>query len=496
LFADEQPIACKTFCYRGVTVKMATLVAPGRSSSALITELRISHLRSFGHETVIRLRAGLNVIVGANGSGKSNALDAVLFALLQEPAMLHVRSWAELTNRARVGPCAVRLTFALPSAEPRLVLMAHVKEDASRAFKLNGGTTTAAQAREALLELGIDTSVPSVRVRQHSASRPIDDDALTRLLLQASGAALWQAAAAHSRAQLVKERETLSCVQKDIGAIEALLERYNPDILVMQNGTNLLSLFSDGSTVIPSRHDTQLRSHLAPFLKCVTSPSYSLKKIYWVAPPVCERISSQSQDVLVESIKAQTPEGLRVIDSRLLIKFPYRNLQPDRQHFFGADMTIWADSVFALIEQDLSESPLPATPAARIQATPEPPLLATTTKIPAPLVLRARLERKIQPYTLAEIAPYHESLVGFVYRVLDVHEGQCESKFLLVLRPAHIDGAAVPLDKFQPYKSAVLRLIPIEETRWATLKTKEPPGTEELDRYLCEEDHIALSNAL
>ena len=196
-----------------------------RSSRALITELRISHLRSFGHETVIRLRAGLNVIVGANGSGKSNALDAVLFALLQEPAMLHVRSWAELTNRARVGPCAVRLTFALPSAEPRLVLMAHVKEDASRAFKLNGGTTTAAQAREALLELGIDTSVPSFCVRQHSASRPIDDDALTRLLLQASGAALWQAAAAHSRAQLVKERETLSCVQKDIGAIEALLER-------------------------------------------------------------------------------------------------------------------------------------------------------------------------------------------------------------------------------------------------------------------------------
>ena len=201
------------------------MAAPGRSSSALITELRISHLRSFGHETVIRLRAGLNVIVGANGSGKSNALDAVLFALLQEPAMLHVRSWAELTNRARVGPCAVRLTFALPSAEPRLVLMAHVKEDASRAFKLNGGTTTAAQAREALLELGIDTSVPSVRVRQHSASRPIDDDALTRLLLQASGAALWHAAAAHSRAQPVKERETLSCVHKDIGAIEALLER-------------------------------------------------------------------------------------------------------------------------------------------------------------------------------------------------------------------------------------------------------------------------------
>ncbi len=198
------------------------MAAPSR---VLLTELRISHLRSFGHETVIRLRAGLNVIVGANGSGKSNALDAVLFALLQEPALLRVRTWAELANRARVGPCAVRLTYASPSAEPRLVLMAHVKEDASRAFKLNGGTATAAQAREALLELGIDTSVPSFCVRQHSAARPIDDAVLTRLLLQASGAAHWQASAAHSRSQLVKERETLTRVQEDIRSIEALLER-------------------------------------------------------------------------------------------------------------------------------------------------------------------------------------------------------------------------------------------------------------------------------
>ena len=275
--------------------------------------------------------------------------------------------------------------------------------------------------------------------------------------------------------------------------IETLITDCRPEILVVQLGNNLFDLLKGGNfTKMP----TLLQPYLGPFLARVFSEGSPVRRVYWVAPPVCERISSQSQDVLVESIKAQTPEGLRVIDSRLLIQFPYRNLQPDRQHFFGADMKIWADSVFALIEQDLTESPLPATPTARIQTTPEPPLLATTTKIPAPLVLRARLERKIQPYTLEEIAPYHESLVGFVYRVLDVHEGQCESKFLLVLRPAHIDGAAVPLDKFQPYKSAVLRLIPIEETRWATLKTKEPPGTEELDRYLCEEDHIALTNAL
>ena len=41
---------------------------------AFISELRVSHLRSFGQETTLRFRRGLNVIVGANGSGKSNAL--------------------------------------------------------------------------------------------------------------------------------------------------------------------------------------------------------------------------------------------------------------------------------------------------------------------------------------------------------------------------------------------------------------------------------------
>ena len=193
---------------------------------AILTEIRISHLRSFGHETVLRLRTGLNVLCGANGSGKSNALDAILFALVQEPSLLRVRSWAELASRARAGPCAVRLTFtSAVSSEPRLILMAHVKEDASRAFKINGAAAATCQVVGALLELGIDASMPSFCVRQHSASRPIDDAVLTRLLQQASGASQWSAAAALSRAQLIKECETLTRVRADIGGIEALLER-------------------------------------------------------------------------------------------------------------------------------------------------------------------------------------------------------------------------------------------------------------------------------
>ena len=64
------------------------------------------HLRSFGAPATLKFKRGLNLIVGANGSGKSNTIDALLFALAQEPATLRVRAFSELANRQRAGPCA------------------------------------------------------------------------------------------------------------------------------------------------------------------------------------------------------------------------------------------------------------------------------------------------------------------------------------------------------------------------------------------------------
>jgi len=79
---------------------------------------------------------------------------------------------------------------------------------------------------------------------------------------------------------------------------------------------------------------------------------------------------------------------------------------------------------------------------------------------------------------------------------LRIYQGECSAKRIVILRPAHIDGEALPLSKFQPYQASKLRLIPVEETRWATLKAKENPGSEELDRFICEEDHILLTGSL
>ena len=121
-----------------------------------ITEVRAQNFRSFSDETVVRFKPGFNVLVGANGAGKSNVLDALLFALTQDASMLRARSWGELKHRASRGPCvvAVRINPPTRGAQP-VAIVAHVKDDATRVLKLNDKQATVSQVRAALLCPGL-----------------------------------------------------------------------------------------------------------------------------------------------------------------------------------------------------------------------------------------------------------------------------------------------------------------------------------------------------
>ncbi len=120
--------------------------------------------------------------------------------------------------------------------------------------------------------------------------------------------------------------------------LEDLVVSLRPDILIMQTGTNLFDLFPDHKTVIPNRHGPALRSYFVPFInKAARSPS-TLRKIYWVASPTSGRVSKEIQDFVVEQIRADIGNIAQVIDSRTLVPYPYRHMEPDKEHFIGEDM--------------------------------------------------------------------------------------------------------------------------------------------------------------
>ncbi|MEI6072626.1 MAG: hypothetical protein WCS31_12590 [Verrucomicrobiae bacterium] len=267
--------------------------------------------------------------------------------------------------------------------------------------------------------------------------------------------------------------------------IEDLLPAMQPDVLVVQLGNNLFELLKGKSA---SRQNGDLQAYITPFL-ARTMPV--VKKIYWVAPPTSGQVSKEAQDTLLGQLLTHESPGMRVIDSRTLITYPYRNLQADKQHFFGADMKEWADKVFSFIEDDLERFPPEAAGGTGVSAAPLAPAVGQEDPS-AVLCVEGSLESMTAPFTNREIAPYNESLVAFVYRVRHVLKGTLKAAHIVVLHAAHIGGKRQATDGFFLNQSRTLRLIPLESTPWATLKAKDDPRFVDLERFIREEDHFRL----
>jgi len=275
--------------------------------------------------------------------------------------------------------------------------------------------------------------------------------------------------------------------------LEMLLEEHHPDILVIQNGTNLLSLFSDGKTLIPSKHEAQLNGYLQPMMRFLAEQKSSLRKVYWVCPPVSGRVTTEIQDFLFKRIERYSGGFLTAVDSRTLITAPYRGSMPDKEHFVGKDMDLWAEGIFKMISKDLSEDLLGAAPLSRekMQAAPPKP---EDTKVGQSLEgrkkvqVRAKLVLKSPPLSVSKLVPYQESMVSHLYEVVQVLQGEYADREILVMHPAHIKLAPQNLWKYQKGRIYTLDLVEFDGSPWESIKRSDEAGRLEMNPFIRKED--------
>ena len=74
-----------------------------------------------------------------------------------------------------------------------------------------------------------------------------------------------------------------------------------------------------------------------------------------------------------------------------------------------------------------------------------------------------------------------------------VLKGKFDGTHLVVLHAAHIAGKRQSMHRFSTGQKRILRLRPVDETPWATLKAKDDPRFLLLDRFIPEEDHAKLA---
>lgn len=279
--------------------------------------------------------------------------------------------------------------------------------------------------------------------------------------------------------------------------LENLLEEHKPDILVIQNGTNLLSLFGDGKTILPARHDSQIRTYLNPLMVFLAQKAPTVKKVYWVAPPVSGRVTTEVQDFLLQRIASYDCAFLSVIDSRTLIKHPYRNMMADKEHFIGRDMDTWAEGIFDRIDRDLAAGLLTAAPAPKQKLMPAAAKATASPRAPARarVTLRAKLLAKSTPLAAEKIVPYQESMVGFLYKVVEVLSGEYAESEIVVMHPAHIRLKAQPLEAYKIGSSYKLELLEFEGSPWESIKRSEETGRIELQPFIRKEDEARFPSA-
>ena len=277
--------------------------------------------------------------------------------------------------------------------------------------------------------------------------------------------------------------------------LEDLLATLQPDILIMQTGTNLFDLFPDHKNVNPNRHGPELRSYLVPFInKAVHTPS-NLRKIYWVASPTSGRVSKEIQDFVLQQTRADIGHVANIIDSRTLVAYPYRHMEPDKEHFLGADMDQWADRVFDIVERDLSSQSIASlTPLAQMQPAIAGPVIAPTPPAEKPkeqtLQVKAKLISKTEPVPVKEFLPYQEFLVGYLYEVTRVIAGEYSEKQILVMHPAYIKLEEQRLGRWRIGRNYRLQLHQLENTVWKTVKSKDDSGLINLEPYIRVQDEM------
>ncbi|HEX8281433.1 MAG TPA: hypothetical protein VF551_08650 [Chthoniobacterales bacterium] len=282
--------------------------------------------------------------------------------------------------------------------------------------------------------------------------------------------------------------------------LEEIFPAMQPDVLVIQTGSNLFGLFPDMKTVKPSQHSAELKKYLLPFKAMLLQAPSNLRKIYWVNPTTSGRVSKEVQDFLLKEVRAQLGPEIAVIDSRPLVSYPYQHMEPDKEHFTGAQMDEWADKVFAIVQQDLAKQPIAALKPLREMTTftaaaaPQKSSMADAAAKPKPLVVEAKLVFKSQPMQLQELLPYQESLVAYVYDVTKVSSGEYHEKQIMVMHPSFIALKPQRLDKFQLGKAYKLRLHPLEGTLWSTAKSRDDSGQINLQPFIRVEDNAKHPN--
>ncbi|XP_013884805.1 structural maintenance of chromosomes protein 1B [Austrofundulus limnaeus] len=134
-----------------------------------LKQIDVENFKSWRGKQVIGPFMRFNCIIGTNGSGKSNVMDALSFALGERAAALRVKHLRDLVHGAHIGkPVSTTASVALRycDEEDREVVFCRKVTGDSSAYHINGAHVVHSKYVEELAKIGIVTKAQNCLVFQ------------------------------------------------------------------------------------------------------------------------------------------------------------------------------------------------------------------------------------------------------------------------------------------------------------------------------------------
>ncbi len=154
-----------------------------------LRSLKVTGFKSFPDSVELSFPSDVSAIIGPNGCGKSNLVDAILWVLgEQSPTLLRLQQMGEVvfsgaSRRSPAGAAEVALTLTSDDghwkeSDGQLEIRRRVYRSGPSEYRLNGKTARLADVRDQLLTVGLGTRNYSIieqgRVGQVLSARPTD----------------------------------------------------------------------------------------------------------------------------------------------------------------------------------------------------------------------------------------------------------------------------------------------------------------------------------
>lgn len=200
------------------------------SPKCWIERVKVVNFKSFAGEHLFRFDPGFSVLVGANGVGKSNVFDAILFALGEKLATCRAEKLIDLicerTNDTQ-AVCAVEVSIR--QVQPDLlhgnsltVSAQVIGQQCERG--LDGKPATLKRVHEVVRSLGLVPECAPYFIRQAAISCAMDTKLLTSMLHNAAGCTHYINNREHMLLRIATEENRLKHILEKVRELDAITE--------------------------------------------------------------------------------------------------------------------------------------------------------------------------------------------------------------------------------------------------------------------------------